>query len=64
MKTMYRVDDYIMWRSFKVIDRWGEGRIYKIVIKKRVTEYHIKTNLGGIHSEIVRYIEDIKPINK
>lgn len=61
---IYKVDDMIEWRSFKVLDRWGRGTIYKIVIKKRVTEYHIKTNLGGIHSEIVRYHEDIKPINK
>lgn len=60
---MFKVHDIVEWRSFKVIDRWGRGTIIKIVTKKRITEYHIKTNMSGIHSEIVRYIEDIKPIN-
>lgn len=59
---MFKVNDVVMWRSFKVIDRWGRGTIYKVVVKKRITEFHIKTELGGIHSEIIRYIEDIKPI--
>jgi hypothetical protein len=56
-----QVGDKVLWRSFKIIDRWYEGVIARIVKKKRSTEYHISTSKGGIHSVIVRYEGDIKP---
>lgn len=56
-----QIGDKVLWRSFKVIDRWHEGTIFNIVKKKHATEYHINTDKKGIHAQIVRYIPDIKP---
>jgi hypothetical protein len=54
-----QIGDKVKWRSFKVIDRWGEGVIILVVHKKHLYEYHIQTSMSGIHSVIIRYTGDV-----
>jgi hypothetical protein len=52
----------ILWRSFKIIDRWNQGVIIRIVSKKRFQEFHIQTTIEGRVTTIVRYTGDVKPL--
>ena len=59
-----KVNQQILWRSYKIEGRWYEGVVIKLVPKKRYIELHIETKLEGIHKTVVRpnTDEDIKII--
>ncbi len=50
----------ILFRSFRIIDKWHEGEIVGTLKNGRDIQYRIKTKLTGIHSEVLRYQNDIK----
>lgn len=59
-----RINQRILWRSYKIEGRWYEGTVMLIIRKKRYEELHIKTELPGIHEIVIRpnNDEDIKII--
>jgi|LakMenEpi03Aug12_release.lakeMendotaPanAssembly.Ray.scaffolds.fasta_scaffold2165290_2 hypothetical protein len=57
---MFKEGQTIIFRSYKIHDRWYDGVITSMVIKGRERQYKIKTNLKGIHSEVIRFEMDIK----
>lgn len=57
---MFKIGQAIIFRSYKIHDKWYEGEITNMVIKGREKQYSIKTNLKGILSEVKRFEMDIK----
>jgi hypothetical protein len=57
---MYHEGQIILFRSFKIHDKWYEGVILGKVRLGRDWQYSIKTDLKGIHKEVLRYEIDIK----
>jgi hypothetical protein len=49
----------VLWRSYKIQDKWYEGTLVRTIIRKTTIEYHIQTDRPGIHANIIRYDDDV-----
>ena len=63
---MLKIGMSVQWKSYKIDGKWYDGVIISIdargTKRKKNPEYHIKTNLNGTLSTVIRFKADIRKL--